>query len=185
MHVDMFFDHCFNFLSVKTDIVKKDIKLINPGGSKAFKTQIPATRLAMWLNGFEFDVIWAAFQLLLKLHSHILVLWPCKIPVIFGVLVFGYRAQNENPEITESLYFWVYNTNIQVDLLFDHYFYYLSVKTDISKNGVNSIYPEGSKAFKTHISAIWLAIWVKRFEFNVVWTAFQLFLKLNVCISAL
>ena len=96
MHVDVFFDHCFNFLSVKTDIVKKDIKLINPGGSKAFKTQIPATRLAMWLNGFEFDVIWAAFQLLLKLHSHISVLWPfCRISVIseFSFLGIGLKTK--------------------------------------------------------------------------------------------
>ena len=26
----------------------------------------------------------------------------------FGVFIFGYRAQNENPEITENLYFTVF-----------------------------------------------------------------------------
>ena len=47
--------------------------------------------------------------------------------------VFGYRAQNENIEITENLYFWIYKVQIHVDLLFDHYFNILSVKTGINK----------------------------------------------------
>ena len=47
--------------------------------------------------------------------------------------VFRYRAQNENPEITENLYFWIYKVQIHVDLLFDHYFNILSVKTGINK----------------------------------------------------
>ena len=42
---------------------------------------------------------------------------------------------------------------MHVDLLSDHYFYYLSVKTHVNKNGVNSIYPEGSKSLKNHIPA--------------------------------
>ena len=55
--------------------------------SKAFKIQKPATRLAMWLNNIEFDVIWTAFQLLLKLHSYISVFWPfCRISVCFFFL---------------------------------------------------------------------------------------------------
>ena len=62
----------------------------------------------------------------------------------FWVFVFGYRSQNENPEITENLYFLVYK------LCFDHYFSCLSVKTDISKNRLNLIYSEVLKAFKTH-----------------------------------
>ena len=37
-----------------------------PQGSKAFKIQIPATRLAMWLNDFEFSVF--------------SVLWPVEFP---------------------------------------------------------------------------------------------------------
>ena len=55
--MDLFFDYYFNSLSVKTDITKRESKVIYPEGSKAFKPQIPATRLAMWLNDFEFDVI--------------------------------------------------------------------------------------------------------------------------------
>ena len=71
----------------------------------------------------------------------------------FRVFVFGYRVQNENPEITENIYFLVYNTPMHVDLRFDHYFNCLSVKTDIIKTGLNLMYSEGSKAFKTQIAA--------------------------------
>ena len=53
----------------------------------------------------------------------------------------------------ENLYFWVYNTQVHVDLFFDHYFYYLSVKTDMNKNWLNLLYQEVSKAFKTQIPA--------------------------------
>ena len=56
----------------------------------------------------------------------------------FRVFVFGYGAQNENSEITENLYFLVYNTPMHVDLCFDHSFNCLSIKTDINKNGLNS-----------------------------------------------
>ena len=75
---------------------KKGIKVIYPHGSKAFKPQIPATRLAMWLNDFEFDVVWTVFQLLLMLHSHISVLWPfCRISVIyeFSFLSIGLKTK--------------------------------------------------------------------------------------------
>ena len=85
--MDLFLYHYFKFLSV-----------IYPEGSKASKTQIIATRLAMWLNDFS----------------------------LMLVFVFGYRTQNENPKIMENLYFRVYNANIHVDLFFDHYFYLLS-----------------------------------------------------------
>ena len=71
----------------------------------------------------------------------------------FRVFVFGYRIYNENPEITENLYFLVYNTPMHVDLCFDHYFNFLSVKTDIKKNRLNLIYSEESKAFKTYLAA--------------------------------
>ena len=112
MNVDLFFDHYFNFLSTKTEIYKNEFNLINLDRSEVFKQitgtwlgiwlnrieiyviwrthQIPATRLAMWLNDFEFDVIWTASQLLLKLHSHISVLWPfSKISVISEFLFLG------------------------------------------------------------------------------------------------
>ena len=72
----------------------------------------------------------------------------------FRVFVFGYRAQNKNSEITENLYFLVYNTPMHVDLCFDHYFNCLSVKTDINKNRLNLMYSEGSIAFKTGIAVV-------------------------------
>ena len=59
-------------------------------GLKDFQTQIPTIWLAMWLNDFEFDVIWTAFQLFLKLHSHITVLWRfCRISEISEFLLLG------------------------------------------------------------------------------------------------
>ena len=42
---------------------------------------------------------------------------------------------------------------MHVDLRFDHYFNCLRVKTDIIKTGLNLIYSEGSKAFKTQVAA--------------------------------
>ena len=170
MHVDLFFDHYFNFLSVKTNWHnEKDIKLINPGGSKVFKTQIPATRSGMWLSDFELDVVWTAFQLLLKLHSHISVLWPfCKIPLTSGFSFLGIGLKTRIRKSRKIFIFgFIILANIHVDLLFDHYFYCFSVKTDINKNEVNSVYPEGSKAFKTHIPATWLAIWVMHFQARI------------------
>ena len=69
----------------------------------------------------------------------------------FQVFVFGYRPQNENPEIMENLYFWIYNVQMYVDLFFDLYFKFLSVKTEINKKNnkrLNLINLEGSDALK-------------------------------------
>ena len=48
-------------------------------------------------------------------------------------------------------FFRVYNAPMHTDLYFDDYFNCLNVKTDINKNGLNLICPEGLKAFKTQI----------------------------------
>ena len=69
----------------------------------------------------------------------------------FQVFVFGYRPQNENPEIMENLYFWIYNVQMYVDLFFDLYFKFLSVKTEINKKNnkrLNLKNLEGSDALK-------------------------------------
>ena len=71
----------------------------------------------------------------------------------FRVCVFGYKAQNENLEITENLYFLGYKGEMHVDLFFDHYFNLLSVKNDINKNGLNLINLEASEAFIRQIPA--------------------------------
>ena len=70
----------------------------------------------------------------------------------FRVFVFVYKAQNENSEITENLYFLVYSTPMHLDLCFDHFFNCLSIKTDINKKGLNLIYSEELKAFKTQLA---------------------------------
>ena len=64
------------------------------------------------------------------------------------VFTFGYRPQNENPEITENLYFWVYKIQKHMNLFFDHYFNILSAKTKISKSVLNLINLDGLEAFK-------------------------------------
>ena len=57
MHMNLFFDHYFNFLSAKTKTNKNELNLINLDGLEAFKRQTPGTLLEIWVNNFEFDVI--------------------------------------------------------------------------------------------------------------------------------
>ena len=76
--MDVFFDLYFNFLSLKTEINKKNNKrlnLINLEGSDALKKQKYDTWIAMWLNHFENNVIWTVFKAVLELHSYISVFW--------------------------------------------------------------------------------------------------------------
>ena len=108
MHMNLFFDHYFNFLSAKTKINKNVLNLINLDGLEAFKRQTPGAWLEIWVNHFWFDVIWRTSQLFLKLHSHNSVLALLQHFCAFQVFVFGCRAQKENPEITENLYFTVF-----------------------------------------------------------------------------
>ena len=112
MHADLFFDSYFNFLSVKTEI-KNGLNLINLEDSEALKRHILAPWLAMWLIHFEFDVNLAVFQLLMMLHFQFLYHFSD-----FRVFVYGYKAQNENPEITENLCVLGYKAQMNVDLFF-------------------------------------------------------------------
>ena len=134
----------------------------------------------MWLNDFEFDVIWTAFQLFLKLRSHVTVLWRfCKISTISEFSFFGYRPQNENLEFTENLYFFVCKVRMSLNLFFDHYFNFLSAKTKIKKKELNLINLDGLEALKRETPGTWLRIWVNQFEADVIWRASLLFLKLH------
>ena len=120
MHVDLFFDPHFNFLSVKTEINKKNNKrlnLINLEGSDALKRQKYDTWIAVWLNNFENDVIWTTFQLFLRLRFHITVLWRfCRISLIskFSFLGIGFKTKSQKPRkifIFGSIMFkcmWIY-----------------------------------------------------------------------------
>ena len=48
----------------------------------------------------------------------------------FRVFTFGCKAENENPEIMENLYFLGYEAEMHLDLFYDHYFNFLSVRND-------------------------------------------------------
>ena len=87
MYMNLFFDHYFNILSAKTKINKKLLNLINLDDLEAFKKQKYDTWITLCLNHFEKDVIWTAFQLFLKLYSHITVLW--RFCWIFGISEFS------------------------------------------------------------------------------------------------
>ena len=111
--------------------------------------------------------------------SYILTVWPFfRISVISEFLFLGIGLKTKTWKSQKNIHFRFYSTKIHLDLFFDHYFYYLSIKIDINKKkifvnflsiflskidinkiGVNSLYPEGSTAFKTQIPATWLAIW--------------------------
>ena len=103
----------------------------------------------------------------------------------FRVFVFRYRAQNENPEITDNLYFWVYKVQMNVDLFFDHYFNFLSTKTKIYKNKFNLINLDRLEALKRQAPCTWLGIWLNHIDIYVIWRISQLFLKLHFHISVL
>ena len=69
----------------------------------------------------------------------------------FRVFVFGYRPQNENPEITENLYFWVCKVQMHMNLFFDNFFNVLGAKTEINKSELNLINLDGLEAVKRQL----------------------------------
>ena len=75
---------------------------------------------------------------------------------------------------------------MDMDLFFDLYFNFLSVKTEINKNNnkrLNLINLKRSDALKRQKYDTWLAMWLDHFKIDVIWKAFQKFLKLNSHIS--
>ena len=60
----------------------------------------------------DFKNISPAFEATLSYFSIMPFLWNFHD---FRVFVFGYRAPNENPEITENFYFWIYKVQTEVD----------------------------------------------------------------------
>ena len=85
----------------------------------------------------------------------------------FLVFAFWYRAQNKNPEIKENLYIWVYKVQIHVDLVFDHYFNFLSAKVEINKSELNLINLDGLEALKRQISSTF-GNWLNQIEIYVI-----------------
>ena len=78
------------------------------------------------LMSFE-NRISTAFEATFSHFSIMAFLWDFRD---FQVSAFKYRAQNENPEITENPYFWVYKVEMNVDLFFEHYFKFFRTKTE-------------------------------------------------------
>ena len=61
----------------------------------------------------------------------------------FRLFIYCYRPENENPEISENLYYWVYKVQMGMNLFFDHYFNILSAKTEINKKLLNLVNLDG------------------------------------------
>ena len=100
MHMNLFFDHCFNFWGAKTKMNKNVLNLINVDGLETFKIQTPGTWLEICVNHFEFDVIWRTSELFLKLHSHNSVLWHfCSISVISEFSYSGVELKTKTQKL--------------------------------------------------------------------------------------
>ena len=130
-------DHFFNCLSIKTDINKNGLNLIYSEGSNAFKIQIAAVWLTMWLNHCDFDAIWTMFLGFLKLCTHISVFrgcWWVSVISEFSFLSIGLKGKTRK---LRKIITFAYKAEIHVDLFYEHYFNFLSVKNDISKNELN------------------------------------------------
>ena len=101
-----------------------------------------------WVSCY-FNSISTVFEAAFSYFSIMALLWNFRD---FQVFVLGYRAQNENLEITENLYFWVYKAQMNVDLIFDHYFNFLSVKTEINKTNIQKKQTQFNKSTVVRIS---------------------------------
>ena len=164
MNVGLVFDNYIKFLIVKTDTQKHRAQFDWTEWSKDFQTQIPTVWLAMWLNDFDFDVIWRAFQPFLNLHSHITVLWRfCRISVIseFSFLGIGLKTKTWKSRkisifgFTKFKCIWIY---FLITLLT---FWLIKLKTN--KNVLNLINLDRLEAFKRQTPGTWLEIWVNHF----------------------
>ena len=64
------------------------------------------------------------------------------------------KTQNKSGKVPNNLFSaFIKLKQINVNLLLDHYFIFLSVKTEINENGLNFINLDGSNALQTHIPA--------------------------------
>ena len=87
----------------------------------------------MWLNDFEFDVIWTAFQLLLELHSHISVKWPFSRNSVISEFSFLGKGSKRKPgNHGKSLFFYFFLPKLyQMDFLY-LFLYFLVVDNAIT-----------------------------------------------------
>ena len=84
------------FWVLKLKYTKNKFHLINLNWLEALKGQARGTWLGIWLNHIDIYVFWRIFQLFLKLHFHISVLWRfCRISVISGFSFLGIRPKTK------------------------------------------------------------------------------------------
>ena len=176
-----------SLISVKTELnnikkIKKKIHtrtyrhtdrpyLTNQEWPESLERQKYGTWLA-WLNHFENDInISKSFWNKFPNFSILGFLMNFRD---FRVFVFGYRAQNENLEITENLYVWVRKVRIHADMFFDHYFNFLSAKNWNKQKWTQLKHRYGLEALIGQICSTWLGIWLKHFEIYVIWRTSQL-----------
>ena len=101
MHVDLFFEHYFNSLSIRTNRTKRD--------SKAVKTQIPAIWLVLWLNNFEFEQHFNCFW------SYVLIFQYYGVSVEFPWFpIFRLRLKMKTRKLRKTFVFWIYKAQINV-----------------------------------------------------------------------
>ena len=125
----------------------------------------------MWMNHFEINVFWTAFQGFFKLQnslSSILGLWWISMISEFSFLGIGFIMKTQK---SRKIFIFWFKT---LQWMFDHHFNCLNVKTGINKNRLNLRYSEGSKNFKTQLAAAGLAMWLNHSETDVTfdWLSF-------------
>ena len=91
----------------------------------------------------------------------------------FRVFVFGYMAQNENPETTENHYFWVMKLKYMWICFMITILTFWVSKMALGKT--NSINLERLETLKSQIPALWSVMRLNHFEFDVIWTYFKCF----------
>ena len=85
---------------------------IHLGRSDTIKRQKYCTWLAMWLDHFEIDVIWTAFQAFLKFNFHISVFWDFWwISLVSEFLFLGIDLKTENGKSRKISTFGIQSLN--------------------------------------------------------------------------
>ena len=134
----------------------------------------------MWLNHCNFDVISTIFLGFLKLRTHISVFWCFWwISGISEFLFLGIGHKTKTRKSQKIFIFWFIALQCMWICVLTTFFNFLSIKTDINRNGLNLKYLEGLKAFKTQLTAARFEMWLNHCNFDVNWTIFLGFLKLR------
>ena len=101
MHVDLFFEHYFNSLSIRTNRTKRD--------SKAVKTQMPAIWLVLWLNNFEFEQHFNCFW------SYVLIFQYYGVSLEFPWFpIFRLWLIMKTRKFRKTFIFWIYKAQMNV-----------------------------------------------------------------------